>query len=271
MLSSMVNREAGDRLHGKEKRLFKVETTIILIYVMVAIAGLVTGSFLNVCISRIPEDESIITPSSHCPKCKTRLKNHDLIPVISYIMLRGRCRYCGEKISIRYPIVELLTAFVFSFIYFNSGLSAHSFIYALFASLVIIVSFVDIERMLVPDVVVLFGIGTILIYSCYTGDIIKSLYGICFGFLFMWVMGAGAKLAFRKDALGDGDIKFVVMLGAFMGAERTFAAIAIASMIGAVTGIILILSGRLNKEDYIPFIPFLALGASLSSFLRCVI
>lgn len=249
----------------KKRGCFKVN--IVYYYILTAIAGLVVGSFLNVCISRIPEEESIVAPSSHCPKCKTKLETLDLIPVISYIRLGGRCRYCNEPISIRYPIVEILTAIVFSFIYFRHGLSSASFIYALFSSLVIIVSFVDIEKMLVPDIVVLFGIGATLIYYCYSGDIIKSLYGICFGFLFMWTIGAAAKLAFRKDALGDGDIKFVVMLGAFMGAEKTFMAIAVASIIGAIIGIMLILAGRLKKEDYIPFIPFLALGAVVSGLI----
>jgi len=224
----------------------------------------VTGSFLNVCISRIPEEESVIFPPSHCPKCKAKLKALDLIPVLSYLMLRGRCRYCKEKISIRYPIVEALTALIFLAFYFKAGFTVHYAALVIFSVLLILISFIDIEHMIIPDFLMLIGIGLGVAYSIFAGNLTESLVGICFGFLFMFILGEAAKLAMKKEALGDGDVKFLVMLGANLGIERTLLSVLGASILGAAVGVILILLEKLKKEDYIPFAPFLALGAIVS-------
>ena len=223
-----------------------------------------TGSFLNVCISRIPEEESVIFPPSHCPKCKAKLKALDLIPVLSYLMLRGRCRYCKEKISIRYPIVEALTALIFLAFYFKAGFTVHYAALVIFSVLLILISFIDIEHMIIPDFLMLIGIGLGVAYSIFAGNLTESLVGICFGFLFMFILGEAAKLAMKKEALGDGDVKFLVMLGANLGIERTLLSVLGASILGAAVGVILILLEKLKKEDYIPFAPFLALGAIVS-------
>jgi leader peptidase (prepilin peptidase)/N-methyltransferase len=224
----------------------------------------VTGSFLNVCISRIPEEKSIIYPPSHCPKCKAKLKARDLIPVLSYLMLRGRCRHCNEKISIRYPIVEALTALLFLAFYVKAGFSVHYAALAVFSVLLILISFIDIEHMIIPDFLMLIGIAAGIAYSLYNGSLAESLVGICFGFLFMFILGGSAKLVMKKEALGDGDIKLMVMLGASLGIERTLLSVLGASIMGAAVGITLILFKKLKKEDYIPFAPFLALGAVVS-------
>jgi len=224
----------------------------------------VTGSFLNVCISRIPEEESVIFPPSHCPKCKAKLKARDLIPVLSYLLLRGRCRYCNEKISVRYPVVEALTALLFLAFYVKAGFSVHYASLVIFSVLLILISFIDIEHMIIPDFLMLTGIGLGIAYSIYAGNLTESLVGICFGFLFMFILGGSAKLVMKKEALGDGDIKFMVMLGANLGIERTLLSVLGASIMGAAVGIILILFEKLKKEDYIPFAPFLALGAVVS-------
>jgi len=224
----------------------------------------VTGSFLNVCISRIPEERSVLFPPSHCPKCKAKLKARDLIPVLSYLLLRGRCRYCKEKISIRYPIVEVLTALLFLAFYVKAGFSVHSAALVIFSVLLILISFIDIEHMIIPDFLMLIGIAMGIAYSLYKGTLAESLVGICFGFLFMFILGRSAKLVMKKEALGDGDIKFMVMLGANLGIERTLLSVLGASIIGAAVGITLILFEKLKKEDYIPFAPFLALGAVVS-------
>jgi len=224
----------------------------------------VTGSFLNVCISRIPEERSVLFPPSHCPKCKAKLKARDLIPVLSYLLLRGRCRYCKEKISIRYPIVEVLTALLFLAFYVKAGFSVHSAALVIFSVLLILISFIDIEHMIIPDFLMLIGIAMGIAYSLYKGILAESLVGICFGFLFMFILGRSAKLVMKKEALGDGDIKFMVMLGANLGIERTLLSVLGASITGAAVGITLILFEKLKKEDYIPFAPFLALGAVVS-------
>jgi leader peptidase (prepilin peptidase)/N-methyltransferase len=224
----------------------------------------VTGSFLNVCISRIPEEKSVIFPPSHCPKCKTKLQALDLIPVLSYLMLRGRCRHCKEKISIRYPIVEALTSLLFLAFYIKAGFSVQYAALVIFSVLLILISFIDIEHMMIPDFLMLIGIAMGIAYSLYKGSLAESLAGICFGFLFMFILGLSAKLVMKKEALGDGDIKFMVMLGANLGTERTLLSVLGASIMGAAVGILLILFEKLKKEDYIPFAPFLALGAVVS-------
>lgn len=231
------------------------------------IAGLVVGSFLNVCISRLPEERSIIFPPSHCPKCGKELKAYDLIPVLSYLLLGGRCRACGKRISLRYPIVEALTAVLFLAFYFKLGISAGYFLSILFASILIVISFIDIEHMFIHDILVLSGIAAGVLYSALNASLAGSLQGICFGFLFMFLVGYGAKYMFKKEALGDGDIKLMVMLGSFIGMERSLWAITIASIAGSIIGITLILFGRIKRQDYIPFAPFLAMGALISIFI----
>jgi leader peptidase (prepilin peptidase)/N-methyltransferase len=179
-------------------------------------------------------------------------------------MLRGRCRYCKEKISIRYPIVEALTALLFLAFYVKAGFSVHYAALVIFSVLLILISFIDIEHMIIPDFLMLIGIAMGIAYSLYKGILAESLVGICFGFLFMFIIGRSAKLVMKKEALGDGDIKFMVMLGANLGIERTLLSVLGASIIGAAVGITLILFEKLKKEDYIPFAPFLALGAVVS-------
>jgi leader peptidase (prepilin peptidase) / N-methyltransferase len=235
-----------------------------VVYIIIVILGLITGSFLNVCISRIPEEESIVYPPSHCPKCRIKLGFLDLIPLLSYLMLRGRCRYCGEKISVRYPVVEALTAALFLMIYLKSGLSVQFAYLLIFSVLLILISFIDLEHLVIPDFLMLIGIGTGLAYSLYSGGILESLTGACFGFLFMFLLSSAAKYALKKEAMGDGDIKLLVMLGANLGVERTILSVVCASLAGAAVGLLLIALKILKREDYIPFAPFLALGAVLA-------
>jgi len=264
IVNPSIDSRQGRTSRIKKRGVFKVE---IVTYSLIIISGLVVGSFLNVCISRIPEEASVVYPPSHCPKCNSKLKAQDLIPILSYLMLRGRCRYCNEKISIRYPIVEALTAALFLIFYIKAGFSVQFFALMIFSALLILISFIDIEHLIIPDFLVLIGIGVGLAYSIYGGNLVESLQGICFGFLFMFILGTAAKFALKKEALGDGDIKLLVMLGANLGVERTLLSIFGASVAGAAVGISMILLNMLKKEDYIPFAPFLALGAVVSIFI----
>ncbi len=216
------------------------------------------------CISRIPEEGSIIYPPSRCPKCRSKLGPLDLIPVISYLMLRGRCRYCNEKISIRYPVVELLTAALFLTFYVKSGLSVQFAVYVIFSALLIMISFIDIEHFMIPDFLMLTGIAVGLAYSIYNRSLIDSLAAVCFAFLFMFILGEGAGYILKKEALGDGDIKLLVMLGTFMGLERTILSLAVGSVLGAAAGLLAVYLKRLKMGDRIPFAPFLAAGAVVS-------
>lgn len=236
----------------------------IVNYILIIVIGLVTGSFLNVCISRIPEEKSIIFPPSHCPKCNAKLKAYDLIPLLSYLMLGGHCRYCGEKISIRYFIVEALTAVLFLLFYIKAGLSARFAALVIFSILLVLISFIDIEHLMIPDFLMLTGIGIGLAYSTYEGFLISSLQGMSFAFILMFILGAAAKFALKKEALGDGDIKLLVMFGAFMGWERALLSLAFGSVAGAAISLLAVWLKRMKMDDYVPFAPFLALGAVVS-------
>jgi len=249
-------------LKDEEKRASSVYIILIL-----AILGSAVGSFLNVCISRIPEGASLIFPSSHCPKCKKKLLFFDLIPIISYFLLSGKCRYCGKKISVRYPVVEAITAFVFIMSYIKYRMSIDLLFFLVIASLLIIISFIDLEHMVIPDFLMIIGIFLGLIYSLYSGNMIDALKGISVGFVFMYLLGLSAKYLFKKEALGEGDIKLVVMLSSFLGVERTFISIFSGSIIGSVIAGMLMLAGRLKRQDYIPFGPFLSLGALIVMLL----
>jgi leader peptidase (prepilin peptidase)/N-methyltransferase len=254
-----------DRSGTRKRGAFKVEITA---YIVLIIIGLITGSFLNVCISRIPEEGSIIYPPSRCPKCKTKIKIYDLIPVISYFILRGRCRHCGERISIRYPIVEALTALLFVLFYIKCGISVQFAAFLILSILLILISFIDIEHLMIPDFLMLTGIAGGLAYSIYNRSLTDSLIGMCFGFLFMFIMAEGGKYFLKKEALGDGDVKLMVMLGAFLGIERTILLLVVGSIAGVAVSLLAVRLGRLKMEDYIPFAPFLALGAVVSIFIR---
>lgn len=235
------------------------------------VTGLVIGSFLNVCISRMPIDQSIVYPPSYCPKCKKKLKFFDLIPLLSYLALRGRCRYCRKKISPRYPLVEALSAALLMALYAKTGLNAGLPAYYLFSAILLVIAFIDLEHMVIPDIMLIMGIVLAILYSIYNGSITASLWGVCFGFLFMFLLGVSARYYFKKEALGDGDVKLVVMLGAMLGFERTVYSILIASLSGALVGVYLVLSGRQEMDDYVPFAPFLAVGALAMIFLSRVL
>ncbi len=169
-----------------------------------------------------------------------------------------------KPISLRYPIVEALTAAVFALLYFHLGLSIDLLFYVVFASLLMIISFIDIEHLMIPDFLMLAGVALGLVYSLYSGNIVDSLVAVCAAFVFMYLLGEGAKFFLKKDALGEGDIKLMVMLGSMLGLRQTFIAMAFGSMTGAFVGLILISVGMLNRDDQIPFGPFLALGAVVS-------
>jgi leader peptidase (prepilin peptidase)/N-methyltransferase len=239
---------------------------VLAVIIIVAIFGLLLGSFLNVCISRIPNDESIITPPSSCPKCKARIKYYDLIPIISYILLGGRCRFCKAKIPIRYPIVEALTASLLVAFFIKTGISLFFLFSAVFVSLLMMIAFIDLENLIIPDFLMIIGIMVGFLYSLLNRNITDSLIGVCFGFLFMFSLGYCAKYLLKKEALGEGDIKLVIMLGSFLGFQKMFLSIFSASIIGSFIGIMLILLKVIRKEDYIPFGPFLSLGAVVSFF-----
>ena len=234
--------------------------------IIIFILGLVIGSFSNVCIYRIPKNESIIFPASHCTSCQAPIKAMDNIPLLSYFLLKGKCRNCGENISIRYPIVEFLTGVVYILIFLIYGRSLQTFIYAILSSALIIISFIDLDEQIIPDEISLSGIVLGFLISFFVPYIsyFNSLLGILTGGGIIFLIALAGLAIFKKEAMGGGDVKLAAMIGAFIGWRYIILSLFIGFFIGAVTGIVLILSKVKNKDDIIPFGPFIVLGSILT-------
>ncbi len=230
----------------------------ILFSVFNFIIGAVIGSFLNVVIYRVPRNESILNPPSHCPVCGHKLKWYDMIPVFSYIFLRGKCRYCGAKISPRYPLIEALTGFAFVGVGLRFGWSLQFFEYVTFSALLIAVSFTDLFDGVVPDIIVVPGAIAGLIFSLLRGKavFISSLLGMLFLFGFFVLV-----ILLTHGGMGEGDATFGAMIGSFLGFKFSVAMLVIAFVIGAIVGVILITLFKKKSDEAIPFGPYLALSA----------
>ncbi|ACL69358.1 prepilin peptidase [Halothermothrix orenii] len=227
----------------------------------VFIMGLLFGSFFNVIILRVPRKESIIWPRSHCPHCQTTLKWYELIPVLSFIFLKGKCRYCGYRISWQYPLVEVMTGLIYLLLYYHFGLTMVFLIYIILISLLIISSVIDIREKIIPNVITFPGMVTGLISSIILKHIgfWNSLLGILIPGIFLFIIA----LIF-KGGLGMGDVKLVAMIGAFTGVRWALMALFTGAFLGAITGIILIVSGVLDRKKPVPFGPFISIGGLVS-------
>ena len=245
------------------------------LYIAVFLVGLAIGSFLNVCIYRIPRDLSINSPRrSFCPSCNQPIKAYDNIPVGSYLILRGKCRYCENKISIRYPIVELLTALAFVFMLNRFGISLYFLSAIIFVSLLIAISMIDLDFYIIPNSLVFTGLIAGLILAIAISIIEKDISHLAYRILGS-ILGAAmigliafiGRLVFHKQAMGMGDLKLMGMIGMFLGAYPDLLIVLVSSaFIGSIAGIILIL---LNKRKFgaksqIPYGPFLSIGAIFS-------
>jgi len=241
------------------------EIEVIIIFIL-GLLGLIVGSFSNVCIYRIPKNESIIFPASHCPKCLKTIKPIDNIPLLSYILLKGRCRHCKSKISIQYPIVELLTGLIYLIIYLIYGFTIQSLIYIILSSALIIIAFIDLNEQIIPDVISLPGIAIGFILSFFVTYIsfVDSILGIAVGGGIILIIGLGGSVIFKKEAMGGGDIKLVAMIGAFLGYRYIIISLFLGFFLGALTGIILIMAKIKSREDVVPFGPFIVLGSFIT-------
>ncbi len=236
---------------------------VVFIYIFVFLVGLIIGSFLNVCIYRIPEGKSILWPNSHCPACHKSLNWYHNIPVLSYIALGGRCSFCRKKISLRYPSVEFLTGFLFFAVFHRFGLSFVSCVYAFFVSLLVIITFIDLDFQIIPDVISLPGIvaGFLCSFAVPWLNWSDSLFGILLGGGSLLLVAKVYKLLAKVDGMGGGDIKLLAMIGAFLGWKAILPVIFLSSMVGCLIGIPLMLFKGSGTKLAIPFGPFLALAA----------
>ena len=233
---------------------------------VIIIFGLIVGSFLNVCIYRLPRSKSIILPSSFCPSCEKPIKFYDNIPIVSYIFLRGKCRHCGIRISPRYPIVEFITAFLFFLFFRQFGISFELLATLLFVSLLIVISFIDFDFQIIPDVLSLGGIVAGFILAFFRTPIFfysDALYGILVGGGILFAIAYGYQLITKREGMGGGDIKLLGMIGAFCGLKGVLFSLMSGSIIGTIVGIPLMLIKGKDTKYAIPFGPFLSLGALL--------
>lgn len=233
------------------------------------IIGLIFGSFANVCIYRIPNGLSVLSPNSFCPACKKRIKWYDNIPVLSYIILGGHCRNCGTKISVSYPLVELSSGLVFLFVFVKFGFSLETILFIFFGWSLLVVSVIDFYHRIIPDVFsfLLIGLGvltsplnTVMGYS-FSERLLNSAAGATLGVLLGLAVSYFGEKVFKKEAFGGGDIKLLAGCGAFLGARAVFWTLFYASLSGSVVAGALIMLKRIKKDDYIPFGPFIALAA----------
>jgi leader peptidase (prepilin peptidase)/N-methyltransferase len=230
------------------------------------IVGLVFGSFLNVVIYRIPRGLSILKPGSFCPNCNSPIKWYDNIPVLSFFLLRGKCRNCKKSISLRYPIVEILTAIAFLLVYKKFYFSFQFFGSIIFALSLIALAFIDLEHKILPDKITLSGFIFFLFYSLSNPSrkIMDSIGGA--------LIGAGSLLLIyllyyfirKEEGLGFGDIKMMLMIGAFLGTEKTFLTLIIASLLGSIVGLLIAIIMRKGMKYALPFGVFLSIGAFIS-------
>jgi leader peptidase (prepilin peptidase)/N-methyltransferase len=239
-----------------------------MVVLAVFVFGATVGSFLNVCIYRLPLHLSIAFPRSYCPACQTTIRAYDNVPILSYLILRGRCRVCGTEISPRYPLVEALTGITAVAAFLHFGWQPELAVAFAFLCALIVVTFVDLDHQIIPDPVSLPGIVVGFLAATVTGDPgwQASLAGILLGGGILWAVAEGYQRLTGREGMGGGDIKLLAMIGAFLGWRAVPVTLLIGSLSGTVVGLSLILFQRQDSRTPIPFGPFLALGAACALF-----
>jgi leader peptidase (prepilin peptidase) / N-methyltransferase len=238
--------------------------------------GLCFGSFLNVIVYRLPLKISIINPPSSCPSCKTRLGMLELIPLFGYFLLRGRCRHCGIRISARYPVVEILTGFLFIAVFYRFGLTIQAFFYLTLLYLLIAVTLIDLEHRIVPNTLVavgliigfLFYLPTVLLFFTdlpnqliINRSLIDALGGLALGGGLMLLI-----ILVSRGGMGAGDMKLMAMIGLYVGLRGVAVVMLAAFIFGALVGIFMMIIGRATRKDALPFAPYLALATLVDVF-----
>lgn len=226
------------------------------------VLGLILGSFFNVCIYRIPKGESIAFPPSHCTSCDNEIKWYDLIPVISYIILRGRCRHCGQNISVRYPIIELITGLLYLGIYIEYGMTIGTLKYIVLVSLLIIIGMIDFDTTDVYDSTIIAGAAAGVIFVIAALILKTDALSLVFGAL----LGGGviAVIIILTKGMGWGDAEICLICGLFLGFKLTIVMMFLSFIIGGLSGIILLLLKLKTSKDYIPFGPSIALAGIIT-------
>lgn len=230
--------------------------------------GALIGSFLNVCIYRLPRHESIVWPGSHCPRCTQPIAWYDNIPILSYLILVGRCRQCTVRIPFGYPLIEILNASGYVALLWVFGPSWVTVAYCVLYSALLVVAGTDLSHKIIPNAVTFPGIAVGLICAATVLPLgfLDSLLGILVGGGILWLLAWASPYLFGKEGMGGGDIKLLAMIGAFLGWKPALMTIMIGSFLGSLVGVTLIARQLIKREDYIPFGPFLVCGALVTLF-----
>ena len=260
-----------------------------VIAIFVFVFGLVIGSFLNVCISRLPEGKSVVKPASRCPKCQTPIKPYDNIPILSYLILGGKCRACRTRISPIYPAVEFLTAILFIACFFVFGATVVAAKWAAFSAILIVLVLTDWRHRLLPDKANFTGLAIGLLFSFFVLPVdgaalslsnriydfpppapvlsfVDAILGATVGGGILWLVGEGYFRLRGREGMGFGDVKMMLMAGAFLGLRRTILTILIGSLLGALIGGGFMLISRRSSDYELPFGTFLGIAALLVVF-----
>ncbi len=236
---------------------------LILPNILVFLFGAIVGSFLNVCIYRLPEGLSIVSPLSRCPRCETPVRFYDNIPLASYLLLRGRCRQCREKISWQYPLVELLSALAALAVFRQFGLSWPALAIFVFIASLLVISFIDLAHKIIPDVITLPGIPVFFLAGVFILGVsfTDALLGLLIGGGVLFVIGYVYQLIAKREGMGGGDIKLLAMLGGFLGWQSLIFIVLVSSLLGAIVGLATIMLKGGDMKYALPFGPFLSLAA----------
>jgi len=232
--------------------------------IILFILGLAFGSFLNVLIHRLPKGQSIISPGSYCPECKHKISIWENIPILSFLILGGRCRICKKPIPIQYPLVELLMGLMTYFIFWKDGLTIYLPFHLFLVGALIVLSVIDLQQMIIPDQITYPGIAVGIIFSLIVGRLIPGLIGIAIGGGIIYLIRVIGGAIYKGEVMGGGDVKLCLMLGGFLHPLGMIMTLILASLIGAASGIILIIVGR--RSRVLPFGPFLSIGAIITIF-----
>jgi len=239
-----------------------------MVTVFAFLFGTVVGSFLNVCIYRLPKEESIVAPRSRCPACQSPVRALDNIPLISFALLRGRCRACGASIAWRYPLVEALTGILFALTVVRFGVTLQAAFLLTFLAGLIVISFIDLDHQIIPNVITLPGIplGILTGFLFRDPPLLDRLIGALAGAGFLYLVLFYGGVLYGQEAMGEGDLNLIAMVGAFLGWKAVIVTILVGCLVGSAVGLSLIALRRLGRRQHIPFGPFLSLGAVVALF-----
>ena len=232
---------------------------IIFVFAM----GAAIGSFLNVCIYRLPQDLSIAAPRSFCPACRTPIRAYDNIPILSFLLLGGKCRKCRAPISWRYPLVEALTGGLALALFLKLALTFSFFCYFCFAAVLVVITFIDLDHRLIPDAISLPGIliGFLLSFLAVTPGVWNSLLGIVIGGGSLYLVAVVYEFVTKREGMGGGDVKLLAMIGAWLGWKAVLFTLFFSSLTGSLVGGALMVARKEDGKLAIPFGPFLTFSA----------